>query len=41
MSHAIEVDSRLNGDEVLDRIKRSRGALPEYIRVDNGSKYKG
>jgi len=43
-SLAIDVDSRLNGDDVagvLDGIKRSRGALPEKIRVDIGSEFTG
>lgn len=41
-SLAIEVGQRLNDDDVarvLDRIKAERGALPEKIRVDNGSKF--
>jgi putative transposase len=43
-SLAIEVGQRLNGDDVarvLDRIKQSRHALPEKIRVDNGSEFRG
>ena len=39
---AIEVGSGLRGDDVarvLDRIKLDRGALPEKIRVDNGSEF--
>lgn len=43
-SLAIDVDSRLNGDDVagvLDGIMRRRGALPEKIRVDNGSEFTG
>ena len=41
-SLAIEVGSGLRGDDVarvLDRIKTERGALPEKIRVDNGSEF--
>lgn len=41
-SLAIEVGSGLRGDDVarvLDRIKSARGALPEKIRVDNGSEF--
>ncbi len=41
-SLANEVGQRLNGDDVariLDRIRKSRGALPEKIRVDNGSEF--
>ena len=38
----IEVGQRLTGDrvaEVLDRVGRQRGVLPEKIRVDNGSEF--
>ena len=41
-SLAIEVDRGLRGDDVarvLDRIRAGRGALPEKIRVDNGSEF--
>lgn len=41
-SLAIEVGQRLTGDrvaEALDRVSRERGALPEKIRVDNGSEF--
>ena len=41
-SLAIEVGQRLQGGDVarvLDRIKLDRGALPEKIRVDNGSEF--
>ena len=41
-SLAIEIDRRLTGDDVarvLDGIKVERGALPEKIRVDNGSEF--
>ena len=41
-SLAIEVGQRLNGDDVarvLDWIRRSRGALPKKIRVDNGTEF--
>lgn len=41
-SLAIEVGQRLTGDrvaEVLDRVGRQRGALPEKIRVDNESEF--
>jgi len=38
----IEVGQRLTGDrvaEALDRVGRERGALPEKIRIDNGSEF--
>jgi len=41
-SLAIEVGRRLSGDDVarvLDRIRSTRGALPEKIRVDNGTEF--
>ena len=41
-SLAIEVGPSLRGDDVarvLDRIRNERGALPEKIRVDNGSEF--
>ena len=42
VSLAIEVGRGLSGDDVgrvLDRIGRTRGALPENIRVDNGTEF--
>jgi len=41
-SLVIEVGQRLTGDRVadaLDRVRRNRGALPEKIRVDNGTEF--